>query len=387
MIKVGILDGESVQALIFAKQLYKSGYRIILFCDAKLSYGFYTRYAHKRVISPSTKNQITEFHDFFLDYLNTEGLDVVIPMNDYSAKYLSQYKNELKQKVHFSIPDFDVFMTGYDKNKLMKVCEKNNLPHPLSIDISTLVVGSNTEFKFPALIKPNETTGARGFRKVDSFEDLWEHYAVIYKEYGDCHLQEFIPHGGMQYKVQILIKEKEVLNSTVIAKYRYYPIHGGSSCFNHTIVNEELTGICSQVLQIIGWEGFADFDLIEDPRDGSIKIMEINPRTPACIKASVISGVDFPNGIVDLSLNRPLKKYVYKPDKYLRYFSMDLLWLFSQSNKWEGFKEWKKQLFSKKHFLQDGELLDPMPFVVGAFSSVLKQLNPKFRASKQGMNV
>ncbi|MCB0743687.1 MAG: ATP-grasp domain-containing protein [Ignavibacteriae bacterium] len=144
--------------------------------------------------------------------------------------------------------------------------------------------------------------------------------------------------------------------------------------------------ICTEVLQIIGWEGFADFDLIEDPRDGTIKIMEINPRVPACIKASVISGVDFPNAIVDLSLNRHIKKYIYQPDKYLRYFSMDLLWLVSQKNKWESFKEWKKLMFSSKHFLQDGELLDPLPFFVGAFSSILKQLNPEFRASKKGMN-
>jgi predicted ATP-grasp superfamily ATP-dependent carboligase len=386
MMKVGILNGESMQALTFAKQLNKSGYYIVLFCDTKLSYGYCTRYAHKRIICPSIKSETKKFHIFFQNYLKTDGLDVVVPMNDYSAKYLSEYKEELKEKVRFSIPDLDVFMTGYDKNKLMKVCEANNLPHPRSLDVSTLVAGFDTEFKFPALIKPNETTGARGFKKVNSFDELWEHYESIYREFGDCHLQEFIPPGGMQYKVQLLIKEKKILNSSVIAKHRYYPIHGGSSCFNHTIVNDELIKICTEVLQIIGWEGFADFDLIEDPRDGTIKIMEINPRVPACIKASVISGVDFPNAIVDLSLNKPIKEYTYQPDKYLRYFSMDLLWLVSQKNKWESFKEWKKMMFSSKHFLQDGELLDPLPFFAGACSSILKQLNPKFRASKKGMN-
>jgi predicted ATP-grasp superfamily ATP-dependent carboligase len=328
-----------------------------------------------------------KFHAFFLNYLKTDGLEVVIPMNDYSAKYLSEYKEELKAKVRFSIPDFDVFMTGYDKNKLMKVCEANNLPHPKSLDISTLEKGNEpSDFNFPALIKPNETTGARGFKKVSSFKELWEHYETIQKEFGDCHLQEFIPHGGMQYKVQLLIKENEVLNSSVIAKYRYYPIHGGSSCFNHTIVNDELIKICTEVLQRIGWEGFADFDLIEDPRNGSIKIMEINPRVPACIKASVISGIDFPNAIVDLSLEKPIKKYTYKPDKYLRYFSMDLLWLISQDNKWQGFKEWQKKFFSNKHFLQDGELADPIPFIMGTYSGLIKQLNPKFREQKKEMN-
>ncbi|MCB0464345.1 MAG: ATP-grasp domain-containing protein [Aequorivita sp.] len=386
MINVGILDGQSVQALIFAKQLTQAGYSVILFCDSKLSYGYHTRYAHKKVICPSTQKETLQFHTFFLDYLEKQNLDVVIPMNDYSAKYLSENKQLLQGKIKFVIPEFSIFMKGYDKNQLMKVCAENNLPHPKTIDISTLEKGSEPDFNFPALIKPNETTGARGFRKVESFNELWQVYKPIYNEFGDCHLQELIPNGGMQYKVQLLIRDKKVINSSVIEKYRYYPVKGGSSCFNHTIVNDELVKICTEVLRIIGWEGFADFDLIEDPRNGVIKIMEINPRAPACIKASVVSGVDFPNAIVDLSMNKPVKAYAYKPDKYLRYFSMDLLWLLSQKSIWNGLKEWKKLLFSNRHFLQDGELLDPMPFIVGACSGIVKQINPEFRAKKKGMN-
>ncbi|HLW31447.1 MAG TPA: ATP-grasp domain-containing protein [Aequorivita sp.] len=387
MIKVGLLDGQTIQAVIFAKQLKKAGYNIVLFCDTKMSYGYHTRYAHARVICPSTQKETTNFHNFFLDYLDKEGLDVAVPMNDYSAKYLSENKTLLQAMVKFSVPDFPVFMKGYDKNQLMQVCSENNLPHPKSLDISTLKKGDEPlDFNFPALIKPNETTGARGFKKVASFEDLWNHYRTIYNEFGDCHLQEFIPQGGMQYKVQILMKDKKVVNSTVIEKHRYYPINGGSSCFNRTIVKDELVEVCTKALQIIEWEGFADFDLIEDPRSGKIQIMEINPRVPACIKASVISGVDFPRSIVDLSLNNPLEIYNYKPGKYLRYFSMDLLWLLSNKNKLSAIRQWARRFFSAEHFLQDGEFSDPMPFIIGTYSGLAKQLNPKFRELKKGMN-
>lgn len=386
MINVGILDGQSVQALIFARQLTRAGYNVILFCDTKLSYGYHTKYAHKKIISPSTQNKTAEFHNFFLKFLEKENLEVVIPMNDYSAKYLSENKQVLREKVKFVIPDFSVFMKGYDKNQLMKVCAENNLPHPQTIDISSLEKGAEPHFNFPALIKPNETTGARGFRKVESFDELWQVYGTIQKEFGNCHLQELIPNGGMQYKVQLLMKDQKILNSTVIEKHRYYPVKGGSSCFNRTTINEELVKICTEVLRIIGWEGFADFDLIEDPNDGVIKIMEINPRAPACIKASVVSGVDFPNAIVDMSLNKPVKTYAYRPGKYLRYFSMDLLWLLSQKSILKSFGEWRKQGFSKDHFLQDGEFRDPMPFIIGAFSGIAKQINPEFRAKKKGMN-
>ncbi|MCB0452933.1 MAG: ATP-grasp domain-containing protein [Aequorivita sp.] len=387
MIKVGILDGQTVQALIVAKQLSKAGFRVILFCDSRLSYGYYTKYAHERLICPSPEKQIEEFNSFFLKYIESNGLDVVVPMTDYSAKYLSKNKAALLDKVAFSIPDYEIFMNGYDKNQLMNVCLNNNIPHPMTIDLSSLEKGSEVMgFKFPALIKPNQAAGARGFKKVKSFKELWKSYEAIYKEFGDCHAQEFIPKGGRQFEAQILIKENEVLMSTINEQIRYYPKEGGSSCFNQTVENDHIIEICTKALRLIKWEGFADFDLIEDPRDGSIKIMEINPRVPACIKSSVIAGVDFPKAIVELSLNQPITTYVYKPGNYLRYFSLDLLWLFSSQNKLKLLKSWLNNFFSRKHFFQDGEIMDPVPFIVGAFSGIAKQLDPKFRSKKQGLN-
>ena len=106
----------------------------------------------------------------------------------------------------------------------MKICNKYNFPHPKTIDLLNFEKGSEiADFKFPGLIKPNETTGARGFVLVNSFDELWANQQKVYKEFGACHLQEFIPAGGMQYKVQILIYNNKVVNSTVIEKIRFYP--------------------------------------------------------------------------------------------------------------------------------------------------------------------
>jgi len=383
---VGILDGQNIQALSLAKQLRKKGHYVILFCNTKRSYGYFCRYANKKVISPSPKNRPEEFHEFFMNYLKNNELDVVIPTSDYSAKYLSKNKSLIQNKVQFSIPEYAIFMTGYDKNKLMEVCQINNIPHPRTIDLSKLSIGQEIrEFNFPALIKPNQTSGAIGFTRVDSFKEVWKKYDVFLSKYGDGHLQEFIPHTGMQYKVAILIKNTRVINSTVLEKRRFYPISGGSSCFNKSIVQDDLVSICTKALNCISWEGFADFDLIEDPRDGLIKIMEINPRVPACLKASVISGIDFPNAIVNMSLNRALISEVYKPGKYLRYFSMDLLFLISSKGKFRIFKKWIRHMFSPDHYFQDFDMFDPVPFWAGTYFGINKVLNPKLRTRRDGM--
>ena len=175
------------------------------------------------------------------------------------------------------------------------------------------------------------------------------------------------------------------MNATVLQKHRYYPLSGGSSCFNTSVINETLVQLCSTILKTINWEGFADFDLIEDPRDGIIKVMEINPRVPACLKASVTSGVDFPNAIVDQSLGKEIKPYTYQPGKYLRYFSIDLLWMLSSKHKFKACREWVRYFWSGNHYLQDFEWSDPVPFFVGSYYGFLKVLHPELRAQREGM--
>lgn len=384
---IGILDGQTIQALIFAKKLKQKGHKVILFCSEKLSYGYFTRYAFKKILSPSSETEIEEYHGFILDYLKQNNIDVLVPMNDYSAKYLSEYKKDLESKVSFVAPDYDIFMRGYDKNQLMQVCKESSFPHPQTIDLKKIITDDDKlKFKFPALIKPNETTGARGFTMIHSFDELNSVYPGLKNQFGSCHLQQYIPNGGRQFKVQILVYNNNTLATSVIEKHRFYPIKGGSSCFNSTIINDDLVSLCESVLKKIQWQGFADFDLIEDPRDGSILIMEINPRVPACIKAAVVSGIDYPNAIVDVSVNNTTDKFVYKPGQYLRYFSMDFLWLLKSENKLKHIGKWFNKMFSSNHFLQDGDWSDPIPFIIGSTSGLLKQLNPDFRKQKKGMN-
>ena len=387
MDKVVILDAQTIQTLPVAKSLKKQGFYVILLCENKNSYGYRTRFADEKIISPSTKDKIDEFHRFFIEYLKINSIDIIVPMNDYSAKYLSFYKDNLENYTNFLIPDYDIFMSGYDKNRLMKICNENGVAHPKTADLTLMDLNEATNYVgFPSLIKPNETTGARGFAIVNSFKEIHEKLPNIKKDYGGCHLQEFIPPGGQQFKVELFIFNSELINSTVIHKIRFYPEKGGSSCFNQTIERTDLVELCYKVLKKINWIGFADFDLIEDTRDGVVKIMEINPRIPACIKASFNSGVDFVENIVSGTIGNQPRKYEYKPGNYLRYLGLDLLWFLSSKNRFTIHPSWVKGLLSSKQFLQDGSWDDIKPFLFGTIGGFLKQLNPKFRAAKKEMN-
>ena len=384
--KVLILDAQQVQTLAIAKQLKKNGYYVILFCDNKFSYGYRTRYADEKILCPSITEKADEFSLFVQHYLQQHHIDVLIPMTDYSATYLSENKKLLSQYTRFIIPDKDVFYRGYDKKQLMYFCLEHHFPCPATIEanLENIEIASES-IGFPLLIKPDITTGGRGITLIASMDELKKMLPLITEEHGSCHLQEFIPAGGRQLKVQLFIDiNKNVKYSTVIHKIRFYPENGGSSCCNVTIEENSLVQMCGNVLKQIGWIGFADFDLIEDPRNGIIKIMEINPRVPACIKSSIISGIDFATIIVDATLNKPLKTYTYQAGKYLRYFGLDILWFLYSPKRFKTKPNWFA-FWGRDIFYQEGSLDDWRPFLFGTVGGFLKQLNPQFRKAKAGM--
>lgn len=386
MKKIVILDAQTIQTIAVAKSLKMHNYYVILMCDSKNSYGFHTKYADRKIIVPSIQSETEAFHLFFVEFLQNEKIDVVIPMNDYSARYLSKNKSTLEQLTNFIIPSYDIFINAYDKNRLMKICETNGFPHPKTVDLTTCNIEAVDKLiKFPALIKPNISTGARGIAIVESISEIQKKLPHIVEIYGDCHLQEFIPSGGHQFKVELFIDDRKLINSTVIDKMRFYPPKGGSCCYLQTVEKHDLIDICFNLSLVLNWEGFIDFDLIEDPRDGIVKIIEINPRIPATIKACIISGVDFIENIVDGSLKSPVKIYKYLPGKYLRYLGMDILWLFTSKNQVKSKFSWIKTLFSSNEYLEDGSFDDIKPFFYGTIGGILKQTNRHFRESKSEM--
>jgi predicted ATP-grasp superfamily ATP-dependent carboligase len=387
MKKVILIDGQTVQSLPISKSLKKLGYITILLCDKKNSYGYRSRYADRKIISPSVQKDFTKFHGFFTQLIKTERIDVTIPLTDFSARYLSYYSDMLKSFTNFTIPPYDVFMNGYNKSNLMRICRINNFPHPKSQELSFENINEVSNYVgFPALIKPNESSGARGFALVNNKSELIEKLEYIIKNYGSCHMQELIPPGGKQFNIEMFISDRRVINYTILHKIRYYPLKGGSSCFNQTIINDDLVALCASVLNKISWSGFAEIEVIEDPRDKVMKILEINPRVPACIEASFNSGINFTENIVNNSLGLPLTTYTYHPGNYTRYFGLDLLWFIKSKNRFKTKPSWFKTFFNSNHYLQDGSFDDPLPFFFGNFGYFLKQLDPKFRKSKKGMN-
>lgn len=386
MKKVLILDGGAAHAMAIAECLQKTGYSVAVMCDGKNEYGYHTRFAKEHFLGMDSHD--AGYADFMFDFLKRHKFDVLIPTSDASAEFMSFHKEELQKLTGVLMPEREIFIKGYDKNYLMSVCRENGFPHPYTIDMAKVACLTTEELKnfpYPGLLKPNLTSGGRGMTLVNSQEELIEVYPFIHEQYGECHLQQYIKEGGRQLKVQIMTDLKgEPVYSSVIWKQRYYPVEGGSSCCNVTIDDPQTAKMCGMVLKSIGWVGFADFDLIEDPQTKQKLIMEINPRIPACVRSAFKSGMDYATMIADMTLGLPLREYHYKPGKQLRHLGFEVLWFLKSPNRFRTNPSWFR-FFGKGLYYQDWICGDFSAFFWGTWGNFKKQMNPEFRKAKSGM--
>ena len=391
MKKVLILDGGAAHAMAIAECLKKTGYWVAVMCGQKNEYGYHTKFADEHYLGVDSHE--AEYAKFMLAFLQAHHFDVLIPTSDTSAEFMSFHKDELRPLTGVLMPDRPVFEKGYDKNNLMTVCREHGFPHPKTVDLRGIdlsdaqAVDVLRSFPYPGLLKPNLTSGGRGMTLVHSLDELKTVYPAIHEQYGECHLQQFIKAGGRQMKVQVMTDAKGTPRySSVIWKQRYYPVHGGSSCCNVTIEQPKIAAVCCEVLKTIGWVGFADFDLIENPETGELLIMEINPRIPACVRSVFKSGMDYATMIADVTLGQPLREYHYESGKRLRHLGFDVLWFLKSSERFKAKPSWFR-FFGKDLYYQDWIRGDFWAFFWGTWGNFKKQMDPEFRKAKNGVKV
>ena len=227
-------------------------------------------------------------------------------------------------------PDYSTFIQAYDKLELMKYCMAKQLPCPRTYELNEeTLAGIEELIDFPVMVKPVTGLGAIGVVRFDTVEELRNRYNSLSSQYGDLLIQEFIPQeGGMQYQAEAFLDEESKMKvCMVILKPRFFPVNGGTSTANLTIEHQEIVRTTRRLLESLHWKGAADVDYILDPRDGTAKILEINPRVTAGIKIGFAAGIDYADLHLKLALGKEVPEISsYKLGVYCRNFFLEVLW-------------------------------------------------------------
>jgi predicted ATP-grasp superfamily ATP-dependent carboligase len=258
-----------------------------------------------------------------------EKFNVTFVTGDKPTDLLVRHKDLFTKHTCLPLVDFERYVNCRDKTKTMKIAQRIGVPTPKTYYPEEEPVAEIAkQLDYPVVLKPNTSDGARGISYPKDADELIRLYHATVANYGSCHIQEYIPHTGMQYKAELLFDgNSEVKAWCVYNKLRYYPPTGGSSTLNSTVHRKDILESGAKILKELKWFGMGDCDFIEDPRDGIPKLMEINPRFTRSIKICVAAGVDFPYLLYKTAVGETVPSVLdYQPGVFLRYLPADVAW-------------------------------------------------------------
>jgi len=350
--------------------LRKEGCFVATLNLSKLDLGYVSRYPNKKILANWQYDDENSFLRVLLDELKKEKYDLTIPLTDLPARIVAKNKTELSKYTRPIVNDWNVFQKANDKLQTMRACYDARVPCPDTyFHIKTYEDAVNSGIQFPFIIKPRVGYGSIGFHCIRNREDLEENYRNY--SFGEYVVQDYVPQTGKQYKCEVYVDRKgDVKSAVAFDKTRWFPIDGGSTCCSTTVERPDVVENSVRLLQEIGWRGYGDVDLIEDPRDGLVKVMEINPRITASVKICFKAGVNFARQIIEDASGQEVTSYPnYQKGVCLRYMHTDLLWFLSSPERFRTKPSW----FSWKNTVdQIWSFKDPLPFFAYSLEAVMK---------------
>jgi predicted ATP-grasp superfamily ATP-dependent carboligase len=368
---VFVMEAQGKAALPPIECLARAGLRVAAGSEKRFNSGFYSRCCRERHIYPSPRFHKREFQAWLLAFLRRRRIEMLFPLGHYGAVAVSEIQDEIFRHTLLLGPNHETFEAAYAKIPTMRAAIAAGVPIPDSWFPRDHAGGIDAVIPliecWPVLIKPSLGVGARGITWCHDGDELRRLYPRIEAEHGECYVQDFVPPGGMQHKVDMLVDaHQRLLAGIVYGKTRMYPPDGGSSVLNYSADRPDILEYAHRILVHLGWVGFCDFDFVDDPREGRrAKLMEINPRFPESFRMGTSLGIDFPVMMYRMAHGEPVAPVDdYPKYHFLRFLPGDLAWFLRVDNRrrWGTWPGWLR-FFDRRTAYQLCNASDPGPLI------------------------
>lgn len=269
---------------------------------------------------------------------------VLLPANDRYIEFIG--RNAAALAHHFLFTDGYTGVAGelLDKRRFHRLCQRHGVAVPGVWEIvdRTALQAMAAQIAFPCIVKPVLIHRARAWlrgRKVvlaRTVAELDECLAGVPDDVGGWLVQELIP--GAESRITVCAgyvnRDGSLVQAFTARKLRQYPPGFGSASLATSERCAETAAVSADFLRAIGFRGIFGAEFKRDPRDGRLKIIEINPRPTLWFQLSHAAG----KRIVDAAW-RDLRGVAPGPDPVQR---DGVLWRYA-------LKDMASSLFYRRH--------------------------------------
>lgn len=289
------------------KSLRMGGYEgsIVATDSSELAAGFFL--ATEYSVMPEVKDHQC-YAEKLLALVSKAKVEVLMPSSGYDVYSYSELRKELQEKGAQPV---------VSSRESLEVCRDKLLTYKKLVqefgDYLPFTTSDPGKIPFfPVIAKPRFGKGSRDVFRVDDESDL----SYVTSKYKDMIFQELLP--GDEYTIDVL---SDLDGEPVVAVPRLrMQTKAGISTRGQVVRNEILEALCKGIAGSIGIVGPSCIQA-KRARDGSLKLVEVNPRLGGGTIFTALAGANFPKLILDMVQGKKIDPPHISEITIVRYFS------------------------------------------------------------------
>jgi predicted ATP-grasp superfamily ATP-dependent carboligase len=252
----------------------------------------------------SPLDDIDAYVDDVLELLDGGEYDVVLPFGHSCVGALCYAREAVEARARLPFGDFSRFMAFHDKWNTLQLAQSLEIPIPETFwprDQDELA-GMAPRLTYPVVVKARIGCGvSRGVRYARNAEELLRMYSSVARTRGCAFLddferplvQEYVP--GRIHDVATLSVHGRLRGALTQMRQLTYPAQGGIGAVNMTTNEPQMLRMAASLLEAVKWHGPALVEFKLDSRDGTYRLLEVNPKFWGTTALSIRAGIDFPS--------------------------------------------------------------------------------------------
>ena len=297
-----VIGGEH-PGLGIARSLGRRGIPICII-DDQHSISQFSRYATRVARVKDLRNEKNTV-DNVMEIGHRYGLKgwVLFPTRDETVAAFSRHRERLAEFFRVTTPAWETVRWAWDKKNTYDRAAELGIPVPRTYNVMTENDLAGLYNRLPLAIKPAVkenffyATGDKAWRAEtpEQLNNLFRRASQQIRP-EEILIQEIIPGSGLQqYSYCAFFRDGEAQSTLVARRLRQHPREfGRAATYVETIEHPEVEELSERFLKAINYYGLVEVEFKQDPRDGQLKMLDVNARTWGFHSLGIPAGVDFP---------------------------------------------------------------------------------------------
>lgn len=375
------------------RQLARLGVSVRGFdCDRSRE-GFRSRFG-RREVCPDPVNEPERLLAFLQERASAEpARPFLLPANDKFVLFFLSHQEPLARHFDFVCPPEAQFRALLSKEETFELAAGAGIatPRSLTVEPGAGIDGVPEDFPFPALFKPSMSFSlwgvTRGKVVMVRNRDEAARVAGSLPAGAGFVLQEVIPGEENRLVFYSTYRDRSgrCRAEFLSRKVRQYPPGLGTGSLFESFRDEELLATGRALFDHLQYRGLATSEFKRDPRDGVLKLIEVNPRLWLFHPLSVPAGVHFVlTAYLDATGQEVPEQVQSAGTVKWQHFLHDAVVsaYYLRSGRW-SFRDWRESVRGPKA-MSVWDPADPLPFLCSAWAYAVKGVRRKLAATRGG---